>query len=209
MGIKSGLQKLSEYGILLFYTQTTMLWPVPHEKESFMKEMEKNRKDHPKLSFSDKLTESWTLKMFEYAERMQPVVDKYRDALTNNPYFTGFIEPLVLRLYDHATHSRNVRPFRCHPRGTSFMYIVRGKPFYPILTMGSERQLQEVCKKECYVCPTIVYSPLGVGAGLLQLSIFEVSRIVSKINHGVRKIVHGKTTNMTSETGVRDEISTH
>lgn len=204
MGIESGLRRLAEYGTLLFYTQTSLAWPVPHEKESFMKEMEKYRKDHPKLSFSDKLTESWTLKMFEYAERMQRVVDKYRDALTNNPYFTGFIEPLVLRLHDHATSSKNVRPFRCHPRGTSFMYTIRGKSFYPILTMGSEKQLHEVCKKECYVCPTVMYSPFAVGAGLLQLSIFEVSRIVSKMRDKVRKIVHRNPQQNKSDEKIQD-----
>lgn len=114
-------------------------------------------------------------------KRRATVVNKYRNALVNNSYFKKFIEPLVLRLYDHASKSKRVKKHPCSYGASTFVYTIRGHTVYPILTMGSEKQLYEICEKECTICPTVVYSPFAVAYGLIQLSIFEISRLVSRI----------------------------
>ncbi len=151
MGIESKLKKWAEISEILLYCQTA---------PNYWRRM---KTTSPAL----------------YDRRIR-LIDKHRDTLTNNRYFTGFIEPLVLRLYDHAAHSRNVEINACAHGAYTMSYVIRNRNF-PILTMGSEWQLQEICKKKCYICPTIVYSPFGVIDGLLQLTAFEIGRVVSKI----------------------------
>lgn len=151
MGIKSGLRNFAEITEILLYSQMHPGFWIGMEVA------------YPRLY-----------------ERRARLIEKHRDALTNNRYFTGFVEPLVLRLYYHATHSRNVKRIKCDYGSSSYAYVIRGRRF-PILTVGSEEQLYEVCKKRCNVCPTVVYSPLGVGAGLSQLAFFEVGRVLSKV----------------------------
>ncbi len=119
------------------------------------------------------------------------LVNKYRNSLTGNPYFTKFIEPLVIRLHDDAVQSKRVVKFPCKylvdgkPQGSTLGYSI-GKYTVPILTMGSEKQLQEVCKKECCICPILVYNPLAVAGGLMELSIFEAAGAVSKVRNKIR-----------------------
>lgn len=151
MDVKSALRKFAEISELLLYSQ------MPPDYWRNMKVVS------PVL----------------YRRRIR-LIDKHRDTLTNNRYFTGFIEPLVLRLYGHAAHSRNVEISVCAHGAYTMSYIIRGRHL-PILTMGSEWQLQEICKKKCYICPTVVYSPFGVIDGLLQLTAFEIGRVVSEI----------------------------
>jgi hypothetical protein len=155
MDVKPGLRKVAEITEILLYAQM-----------------------HPGFWL---WAEDASPKLYERRARL---IEKHRDALTNNPYFTGFIEPLVLRLHYHATHSRNMTRIKCDYGYSSYAYVIRGKRF-PILTVGSEEQLYEVCKKRCDVCPTVVYSPLGVMAGLSQLAAFETGRIVSKVKNRI------------------------
>jgi hypothetical protein len=120
-------------------------------------------------------------------KRRETIVNKHRNALTNNSYFKKFIEPLVLRLYDHASKSGHVKRHPCSYGASTFVYTIRGHLIYPILTMGSKEQLYEICEKECTVCPTVVYSPFAVAAGLIELAMFETSRLVSRIKKFERR----------------------
>jgi len=123
-------------------------------------------------------------------ERRTQLINKYRHTLTENFYFKNFVEPLVLRLNEHATKSKNVKKYPCAYKGTTFVYTIRGHPIYPILTMGSKEQLYEICKKECVICPTAVYTPALI-MGLIQLAMFETARSVSKIKGKINRITAG------------------
>ncbi|MBS3055012.1 MAG: hypothetical protein J4452_00790 [Candidatus Aenigmarchaeota archaeon] len=149
MGIKSGLEKLSEIATLLYFIETTPLTQ-------------------------------------RISKRRQEVINKYRHFLINNFYFKRIVEPLVLRLHEHASQSPHVTRYICaYKRGTTFAFTIRGRPVYPVLTMGSEEQLYEICEKECVICPAAVYTP-AFFIGLIQLAMFESARHIYKTADKIR-----------------------
>jgi len=123
----------------------------------------------------------------EQSENRKDLIDKYRNNLTDNPYFNKIIEPLVLRLYDHAEKSKHCKRYPCSYKGTTFAYTVRDHAIHPILTMGSKEQLQKICKKECPICPSEVYTPV-ILLGFIQLGMFETARLISRTKDKIKSL---------------------
>lgn len=120
------------------------------------------------------------------SEKRIKLINKYRDKITKNFYFEKIVEPLVLRLYEHANKSKHCKRVPCAYKGTTFVFTIRGHAIYPILTMGSKEQLYEICKKECIICPTAVYTPAIIIA-LLELLAFETASLISKVKNRFSK----------------------
>jgi len=185
MGIKSGLKKLSELAVLTLYIEIPpIMWPLEPERKLGRKGIAEYEETHPDKFFFKRVVKPLLLGYYGRAEKREALIDKYREPLTDNHYFNKFIEPLVLKLHDHATQSKRIKRYPCSYKGTTFAYTIRNRPVYPILTMGSEEELHNICKKECYVCPTAVYTPALIIA-LFQLAFFEVARLGSKIKNKI------------------------
>jgi len=185
MGIKSGLKKLSELAVLTLYIEIPpIMWPLEPERILGREEIAKYEQTHSDKFLFNRLVKPLVLGYYRQAEKREALIDKYREVLTNNHYFNKFIEPLVLRLHDHAIQSKRIKRYPCSYKGTTFAYTVKNHAIFPILTMGSEEELYNICKKECYVCPTVVYSP-ALFIALFQLAMFEVARLGSKIKNEI------------------------